>query len=119
MATIAQNRDGTGASRSYVAQNHDVEIDILPPELDRNVGFIRVFPWRWVSKKGVAGDIWEKFDVGWYYNWNNNQKSTLDVEYVPIRQNRWWPGLGRRSSSATRSTIGWKTFGSFRKRTAR
>jgi hypothetical protein len=43
----------------------------------------------------MAGDIGEKFDVGWFYNWNLNKKSTLDVEYVPIRQNRWWPGLDR------------------------
>lgn len=93
MATIAQEENGRGVSRNYVAQDHDVEIKSLPPELDRNVRFVRIFPWRWTSKKGVAGGIWQNLNVGWYYNWNITDNSSLDVEYVPIRQNRWWPGL--------------------------
>lgn len=95
MATLAREKDGTGVSKNYVAQDHDVEIASLPPDLDRNVSFIRIFPWRWTSKKGVAGGIWQKLNVGWYYNWNITDKSTPDIEYVPIRQNRWWPGLGQ------------------------
>jgi hypothetical protein len=27
----------------------------------------------------------------WFYNWNNNENSFLNREYVPIRQTRWWP----------------------------
>lgn len=94
-ATIAQNENGTGVSRNYVAQDHDIEVNELPPELDRGIRFIRIFPWRWVSKKGVAGGIWQKLNVGWYYNWNIGDKSSLDLEYVPIAQKRGWPNLNQ------------------------
>jgi hypothetical protein len=93
MATIAQHENGTGISRNYVAQDHDLLVGGLPAGLDDQVRFIRIFPWRWVGKKGVAGDIWKNLNVGWFYNWNINAHSSLDREYVPIRQNRYWPGL--------------------------
>lgn len=102
MATLAQRENGTGVSRNYVAQDHDLVVDTLPAGLDAEVRFIRIFPWRWVQKKGVAGNIWKNLNVGWYYNWNLNANSTPDLEYVPIRQNRWWPGLKQ----------DWKTRGS-------
>jgi hypothetical protein len=57
-ATIASNENGTGISRNYVAQDHDLLIDTLPAGLDDEVSFVRIFPWRWTSKKGVAGGIW-------------------------------------------------------------
>jgi hypothetical protein len=93
MATIAQEENGIGISRNYVAQDGDVEVNELPGGLDKNVRFIRIFPWRWVSKKGIAGDIWQKFNPGWYYNWNIANNSSPELEYVPIRQNAWWPDL--------------------------
>ena len=43
----------------------------------------------------MAGGIWQNLNVGWFYDWNIGAKSTLDIEYVPIRQNRSWPGLDR------------------------
>ena len=102
MATIARNENGTGASRNFVAQDHDVVVNDLPDGLDDQVRFIRIFPWRWVSKKGIAGGIWKGLDVGWFYDWNISTNSSPDLEYVPIRQNRWWPGLNQN----------WKTRGS-------
>jgi len=93
MATIAQQENGAGLSMNYVAQDTDVEIDDLPNGLDASIRFVRIFPWRWVTKKGFAGDIWQNLNVGWYYNWNLNKSSTPDIEYVPIRQNMWWPNL--------------------------
>jgi hypothetical protein len=95
MATLAEKPDGTGVSKNYVAQDHDLKIDALPPGLDKGVGFIRIFPWRWVSKKGICGGIWRDLNVAWFYNWNIGENSTLDLEYVAIRQNRHWPGLGQ------------------------
>lgn len=93
MATFAQNDNGTGASRCYIAQDGDLEVGVLPSQLDSAVRFIRVFQWRWVSKKGIAGDIESGLNVHWLYNWANSRDSTLDWEYVPIRQNRWWPSV--------------------------
>lgn len=95
MATFARNEDGTGISRCYVAQDGDLEVGALPSQLDGAVRFIRVFPWRWVSKKGIAGDIESGLNVHWLYNWNISRNSPLDWEYVPIRQNRWWPPLNQ------------------------
>ena len=93
MATIAQQENGTGISRNYVAQDHDLEVKTLPPELDGKVHFIRIFPWRWVSKKGIAGGIWQNLNVGWYYDWSISHSSSPDLDYVPIRQNRHGPSL--------------------------
>ena len=83
-ATIAANENGTGTSVNYVAQDHDLEVKMLPKDLDDGVRFVRIFPWRWVSKKGVAGAIWQKLDVGWFYDWNIGTESSLDLEYVPM-----------------------------------
>lgn len=94
-ATIAQNADGTGVSRNYVAQDGDLEVSALPDALNDSVSFIRIFPWRWVNKKGIAGDLASGLNVGWYYNWNIDQNSSLDLEYVPIRGQRYWPSLAQ------------------------
>ena len=92
-ATLAEKENGTGASVNYVAQDHDLVIESLPAGLDKGVGFIRIFPWRWTGKKGVAGGIWKGLDADWFYDWNIGARSSPDIEYVAIRQNRWWPGL--------------------------
>ncbi|BCX47474.1 hypothetical protein HAHE_13820 [Haloferula helveola] len=94
MATFAANEDGTGISRNYVAQDHDVVIDRMPEGLENGVRFVRVFPWQWTAKKGIAGGIHQNLNVGWFYNWNISDRSSLDLEYVAIKQKRWWPGLG-------------------------
>jgi hypothetical protein len=94
MATLASEPDGTGISRNYVAQDRDIEVRSLPEGLDGRVRFIRVFPWRWTSKKGIAGNIEAGLNLQWLYNWNIDRQSTPDIEYVPIKQKRWWPGLG-------------------------
>lgn len=93
MATIAQKENGTGISRNYVAQDHDVVVNTMPAGLDTELRFVRIFPWRWTSKKGVAGGIWQKLNVGWFYDWNIGANSSPDLEYVPIRQNRHWPSM--------------------------
>ncbi|MFO1487821.1 MAG: glycosyl hydrolase [Verrucomicrobiota bacterium] len=95
MATFAQNESGSGISKNYVAADGDMEISLLPDALDDNVRFIYVTPWRWVSKKGIAGNIEGPLNVSWKYNWNLDQNSTRDRQYVPIRQQRWWPSLNQ------------------------
>jgi hypothetical protein len=95
MATVAVEENGTGVSRNYVAQDGDIEIPILPSGLDNTIKFVRVFPWRWTAKKGIAGDAGPNLKLHWDYNWNISKNSSLDQEYVAIRQTRWWPGLGQ------------------------
>jgi autotransporter-associated beta strand protein len=102
IATLAQNGDGTGISRTFIAQDGDLDVSIMPFGLNNSVSFVRIFPWRWTAKKGIAGAIPQDLNVGWYYDWNIDQTSSLDWEYVPIRQTRYWPGLGQN----------WQTLGS-------
>ncbi|MGC8886077.1 MAG: glycosyl hydrolase [Verrucomicrobiia bacterium] len=92
-ATFAENENGSGFSQCYIAQDGDLEIGVLPARLENSVKFIRIFPWRWVSKKGIAGNIESGLNVHWLYNWNIDRNSSADWEYVPIKQNRWWPSL--------------------------
>ena len=95
MATFAENEDGTGASECYVAQETDLNMPMLPEGLGSGIRFIRIFPWRWVGKKGSCDIDPDRLNATWHYNWNINKKSTLDWEYVAIKQHANWPGLNQ------------------------
>jgi len=84
-ATFAQYPDGTGFSQVYVAQDGDLDVGLMPTNLDHQCNFIRVFPWRWTGKKGWGGGVVTAIDPLWYYDWNNASASTLDNEYVPMK----------------------------------
>lgn len=91
MATMTTQANGTGNGRVYVAQDGDLEIGRLPSSLNDAVVFVRVLPWRWVSKKGSCDVPADTVNAHWFYNWANDRNSTLNWEYVPIRQQRYWP----------------------------
>lgn len=97
MATLANNPDGTGYSRVFIADEADIELPVLPDYLDETISFIRVFRWEWTGKKGwcqTGGDAKyaaEKTYSTWYYSWSADQIPTEDVEYVPMRHNPGWP----------------------------
>ncbi|MBN2684565.1 MAG: hypothetical protein JXR40_04755 [Pontiellaceae bacterium] len=94
MATVSANSDGTGVSRNYVASNGDLRIGALPDGLNNRVRYVRIYPWRWVAKKGSCDIAPSELDAQWYYNWNvTSQPANSDYEYVAIKQQRWWPGL--------------------------
>ena len=95
MATIAQQENGTGISKNYVAADGDIEVGVLPTTLNNAIRFVRIFPWRWVGKKGIAGNLESNLNVKWLYNWNMDRTSPLDWEYVAIRQTRYWPDLNQ------------------------
>ncbi len=94
-ATLAQNENGSGQSRNYVAQDGDVEISLLPGVLDNKVRFVYVTPWRWISKKGSCDASPTDLKAEWWYNWDINQNASRDLEYVAIRQQPYWPGLNQ------------------------
>ena len=83
MATFAENNDGTGNSKVFIASKEDIIIDELSEYLNNKISFIRVLPWNWVSKKGTAGDI-QYINNDWFYKWSNNGDSDLDREYTPM-----------------------------------
>ena len=83
MATFAENNDGTGNSKVFIASEEDIIIDELSEYLNNRISFIRVLPWNWVSKKGTAGDI-QYMNNDWFYKWSNNGNSGLEREYTPM-----------------------------------
>ena len=91
MATLANNPDGSGYSRTFIANDADLIVNTMPQGLDATVSFIRVFKWDWLSKKGKAG--WSPAQVGatWYYDWNIGGSESTDYNYSIIRQNGGWP----------------------------
>ncbi|MBW4889757.1 T9SS type A sorting domain-containing protein [Mucilaginibacter sp. HMF5004] len=91
MATFANNPDGSGYSRVFIANDADLVVNTMPAGLDATVSFIRVFKWDWVSKKGKAG--WSPDQVGatWYYDWNIGGGPGTNYNYAIIRQNGGWP----------------------------
>jgi len=105
MVVVALNTTGSANSKCYVAQDGDLEISVLPGALDNKIRFIYVTPWRWVNKKGIAGNIEGPLNVAWKYNWNLDQNSTRDMEYVPIRQLRWWPSLAQNWQTIGANTV--------------
>lgn len=97
MATFAQNADGSGVSRVYVAQDDDLNVGVIQTNLDRACSFVRVFPWRWTGKKGWAGSAdatGMMVDPLWSYDWDNVANSTPDTEYIPMRHDLYWDDYG-------------------------
>jgi len=93
---FAQTADGKNYSKCYTAQDADLEIGTLPSTLDGQVQFIYVTPWRWAAKKGIAGNPGiPSLNVLWWYDWNIDQNSTSDLEYVAIRQTQYWPSMSQ------------------------
>ena len=83
MATLAENNDGSGNSKVFIASEQDIVIEQLSNYLNNKISFVRVIPWNWVSKKGTAGDI-QYMNNNWFYKWSNNGNSDLDREYTPM-----------------------------------
>lgn len=104
MATFANEPDGMGYSRVFIADDKDLVVTALPAELDGKVSYVRVFKWEYASKKGWAGSVWKEQVEGlkyapqqcditnstWYYNWGATPTevpgmNTPDygVEFIP------------------------------------
>jgi hypothetical protein len=91
IVTFAENVDGTGASKVYVAAENDLQIN-LPQDLKKTASFIRVGPWFDVHKKGMAGkgtDVIQEYKNSWHYNWSINGSDVGDTKFVP---NQWGGG---------------------------
>jgi Glycosyl hydrolase catalytic core/Secretion system C-terminal sorting domain/F5/8 type C domain len=97
MATFAQNENGTGYSKVFIADNQDIEISTLQVGLNDKVSFVRVFPWRYTEKKGFGSGL-PDFNravkpvkltkSGWFYHWGTTSSEDLtDAEFVPMRWN--------------------------------
>ncbi len=90
MMTLAENHDGTGASKVYMATETDLKVD-LDDELASKVSFLRVVPWNYVCKRGCGGNFSMKEAVGatWFYSWSIKFESTNSMDYTPM----FWGGV--------------------------
>ncbi|MDD3078442.1 MAG: glycosyl hydrolase [Paludibacter sp.] len=110
MATLANNADGSGYSRVFIASDGDLEVAELSAWLDRTVSFIRVFRWEWVSKKGwcqtgtSSGGNAEyntnKMNGTWLYTWSADYSSKPNYEYVPEKWQPYWPSWDQINSKS-------------------
>ena len=97
MATFAQNENGTGYSKVFIADTQDIEISTLQVGLNDKVSFVRVFPWRYSEKKGFGSGLPDFIrsikpvkltKSGWFYHWGTTSSEDLtDAEFVPMRWN--------------------------------
>lgn len=118
MATLANNPDGTGHSRVWIAADSNIVVPVMPEgfvtyrgadgTFDANntesfVSFVRVMRWEWTGKKGWCGGSEQEMvlsNCDSYYRWSadkiydNPSKNfyEFDREFSPIKQQYWWPG---------------------------
>lgn len=83
MATMAQNEDGNGLSKVFIASEEDVIVPEMPDLLNGVVSFIRIVPWNWVAKKGIGGNVTGLHET-WYYNWGLTGSSNIQREIAPM-----------------------------------
>jgi len=88
MATISQNQNGSGNTKIYIAEDSDLIVNGNVNGKNDTVNFVRVAPWRWITKKGIGGNFTD-FNTGWYYNWGAGSSSFTDKEYVPMQWGTW------------------------------
>lgn len=103
LATFANILDGTGYSRCFIADNEDLLVSQLPPELNKKISFIRVFPWEWVTKKGWGGTATDTDTIKgtWRWDWSASGNSETGIEYVPIKEHKYWPSWSTISAKNT------------------
>lgn len=84
MVTFADQADGTGSSKNFIAAESDLVINAFPKVLQNSISFIRVMPWNWVTKKGFNAPVDSNLNVSWRYQWNGNESSTTSYEFAPM-----------------------------------
>ena len=91
MVVVGDLADLTTASKVYIADTEDIEVNTLPTELDDKISFLRLIPWTAPNKKGTGGDLSSNpsLDASWYYTWGYSVSlgSTDDAygrEYIPM-----------------------------------
>ncbi len=88
MMILAENSDGTGESKTYIAIAEDI-CEELPAELQGKVSFARAVAWNYVPKRGMGGGSKKlaalgSLDAKWYYNWGYKDSATTSMDFAPM-----------------------------------
>lgn len=93
MACIAEEENGGGSSKIYIAEDSDLVINNKLNGKNNTLKMVRVTPWRWLTKKGVGGgNHGNNFRDNWFYNWGSGgveSVSFTDREFVPMQWGKW------------------------------
>lgn len=110
MVTFATGTSGYGYSRCFVAAEEDLEMN-LPPVLAGKVSSYRLFKWLNFGKTGVANETREEvcdlLNVQGCYNYSAGENRTPDMEWLPHKIHKNWPGIadcGLRDFTCTMKT---------------
>ena len=98
MVTFATGTSGWGYSRCFIADKEDLEMAVLPAVFDRKISSYRLFRWNDAQKKGLAADPTaatnSALNSAWCYTWGVGNDMSPDVECVPHKIHKNWPGVG-------------------------
>lgn len=110
MVTFATGTSGYGYSRCFVAAEEDLEMN-LPPVLAGKVSSYRLFKWLNFGKTGIANETREEvcdlLNVQGCYNYSAGENRTPDMEWLPHKIHKNWPGIadcGLRDFTCTMKT---------------
>ena len=102
---LANNPDGTGFSKVFIADKEDLEVAKMPQGLEF-ASFIRISTYQWVGKRGICGkDLALVTRSSWYNDWGASSTSLESSEYVPMRHNRYWDGWDKIGSRTNTTNV--------------
>jgi len=108
MATVASGTNGSGHSQVFVADHADQTVT-LPEALRLRVSSVNIKPWQYLSKKGWGDKDGitrgPELRASWFWSWSAGYNSTTDLEYVPCRQHRYWPGASEVNSKTATASL--------------
>ena len=96
MVTFATGTAGWGYSRCFIADAEDLAMN-LPTVLSGKVSSYRLFKWQNFGKTGIANNtdakVCDVLNVQGCYTYNVGENMLPDVEWLPHRIQKWWPGV--------------------------
>lgn len=95
MVTFANGKSGYGYQRCFIADDEDLEIDTLLPEMDNHISSYRLFVWYDAEKKGIANttdsETTSVLNASWCYSFGLGEDCGIDCECVPHKIYGSWP----------------------------
>lgn len=97
MVTFALGKSGWGYSRCFIADKEDLEIPVMPANMDVRISSYRLFKWQNARKAGLASDTGfsstQALNASWCYSWGVGENRYPDTECVPNHIYENWPSV--------------------------